>query len=197
MALVSVLALSSCPLPIVVRCSTDGDCALGEVCRQGGCELQGGSGGGLAGTGGGSGGSGGGQAQCEFDWQCGAMRFCEGGACIAGGKIGDSCDFSTECGAVLCDLTLGVCASSCVFDSSCRPGYDCAPDTTCVPRCQGPVPAVALGRTCRESVECECGYCVDEGMRKRCHQPCRYDSDCDGGTGSCRDLGGKKACKLP
>ena len=187
LALSLLVALSSCPLPIVVRCSTSADCEAGEVCRQGTCTPEGAAGGGGGGTGGG----------CEFDWQCGANTRCEAGACVAGGKVGDYCEFSSDCGAVFCSLTLNLCVMSCVFDTGCRPGYDCAPDTTCVPKCQGPVPAAALGRTCQDSAQCECGYCVDEGMRTRCHQPCRYDSDCDGGTGSCEDLSGKKACRLP
>ncbi|MBL8951928.1 MAG: hypothetical protein JNK82_14190 [Myxococcaceae bacterium] len=199
LALASMVALSSCPLPIVVRCATGADCAAGEACVEGQC-APGGSGGSSGGSGGNgaAGGTGGGSAvACQYDWQCDAGTYCEGDTCTPGGKIGDRCDFSSECGPGLCDLTLNLCATRCVFDSSCRSGYDCAPDSTCVPRCQGPVPAIALGRSCRDSVECECGYCADDGTRTRCHQPCRFDTDCDGGVGTCRDLSGKKVCRLP
>ncbi len=190
-SLALVLVLSSCPLPITVRCSTDGDCEGGERCRSGACAPLG------AGGGGGSEDAG---PSCAYDWQCPRAQNCDAGRCAPGPKIGDGCSWSLDCGAAYCSTSLNVCAHDCIDDGDCFAGYVCAPhDTSCVPRCEGRA-ASRLGATCVESVECGCGFCLPaDGGGTRCHQPCERDEDCDAGLDGCRRVASspKKVCPLP
>ena len=132
---------------------------------------------------------------CATDFECDAGSRCEYSACVVGKRIGDPCLDVFDCPALMgCDPALQKCAVSCVNDSSCPPGYRCAPDDTCIEACPG-VPAT-LGQNCESSLDCQrCGVCVNNGNGLRCFQRCTLDRDCGDAGVRCEGTTGKKTCR--
>lgn len=134
---------------------------------------------------------------CESDFECPAGRRCQDAYCVKGPRLGEFCMDSFDCGTfAMCDPTFEWCFEQCANDFGCPNGYRCSPDQFCIPRCEG-TPS-KLGQTCENSMNCDCGFCVDDdnGML-RCHQRCLLDSDCPGGApGSCEMRGNYRVCRL-
>ncbi|WP_163992909.1 latent transforming growth factor beta-binding protein [Pyxidicoccus caerfyrddinensis] len=137
---------------------------------------------------------------CVADSECPESHRCDDfeGHCAPGPRLTEECsDFISCQGLASCED--GRCELRCA-SYECPPGYQCGPDKVCVETCTGGPPET-LGAFCDSSLDCtRCGFCVDGGGSKRCHQPCSSDGDCPGGAvGSCQAVpgGSLHVCRLP
>lgn len=136
---------------------------------------------------------------CVRDSECPDGQRCDDYSerCKPGTRLTEPCARSTSC-PPYSSCENGRCERSCLY--GCPLGYRCDPESLCVEECtQGP--PETLGDFCDSSVDCtRCGFCVDAGGTKRCHQPCTSDGDCPGGAaGSCQPVprGSLRVCRLP
>ncbi|MFP2908758.1 latent transforming growth factor beta-binding protein [Pyxidicoccus sp. 3LFB2] len=135
---------------------------------------------------------------CTRDSECPAEQRCDTfyEECEPGPRLTQECSGVTSCqGLASCEE--GRCELRCSY--GCPPGYRCSPESVCVEECtEGP--PERLGDFCASSLDCtRCGFCVDAGGAKRCHQPCSADSDCaGGGAGACQVVPGSslRVCRL-
>lgn len=134
---------------------------------------------------------------CEADRECPDEQRCHYlyNTCEDGPRLTEACSDSLDCpGNSRC--MGGHCVRSC--ERGCPLGYQCGPEATCVETCDGLTPS-NLGSYCETSMDCtRCGFCTDLGGGKRCHQPCRSDAECPGGSaGSCAQIPGTalRACR--
>lgn len=116
--------------------------------------------------------------------------------CESGPRLTDECNGIGECPS-FANCEDNRCQLSCTY--GCPPGYQCAPESVCVEECIAGPPET-VGGACDSSMDClRCGYCVGPTGAKRCHQPCRSDSDCPGGEpGGCEAVpgGSLRVCRL-
>ena len=168
----ALLSVLGCPLDIQVRPEDGTDTG----CRGSACETP-----------------------CVADSECSDAYRCDGlyERCEAGPRLTEECSgFGTCQGGASCED--GRCELRCVY--GCPLGYRCAPEDLCVETCTGG-PLETLGDFCDSSLDCtRCGFCVESGGAKKCHQPCSADADCPGGaSGSCQLVpgGSLRVCRLP
>ncbi|MCY1042356.1 latent transforming growth factor beta-binding protein [Corallococcus sp. bb12-1] len=170
LAVLLLLTAVGCPLDIQVRDEADAGCSDDACVRS-----------------------------CSSDRECPDGQRCDGAfqQCEPGARLTERCADSFSCpGLARCEG--GRCSLAC--GSGCPVGYRCGPEDLCVEICDG-LPPATLDAFCSSSLECgRCGFCVDSGGVKKCHQPCRLDVECPGGApGVCRLLPGGDlgVCRLP
>lgn len=164
---------SEVPPPPPTGCTTDADCAAGELCCDGECKAPNpveditctGDGE----CGGGTCVDGSCHAACVSDADCGTGDVCVAGYCENNALGGGECVFNADCGA---DLTCinGSCHTNCVSDAECANPADFCDDGVCQPDWR-PVSECSIDADCSVSAGEEC---VDGQCLTRCMQ----DSDC-------------------
>jgi hypothetical protein len=169
--LLVLLTALGCPLDIQVRpeAGTDAGCQ-GEDCAR----------------------------ACTRDLDCPDGQRCDDfyDVCEPGSRLTEECSGFGTCPAYA-DCKNSRCEQRCTF--GCPLGYQCGPESLCVEQCTAGPPET-LGRFCASSLDCtRCGFCVESGDGKKCHQPCGGDADCPGGgAGACQLVpgGSLRVCRL-
>ncbi|NMO13643.1 latent transforming growth factor beta-binding protein [Pyxidicoccus fallax] len=171
LALLGLLTLLGCPLDIQVRSEEVPDAG----CEDDDCATP-----------------------CVRDSECPDGQRCRDiyDRCEPGARITEPCAGLSSCPG-FSNCKNGRCELAC--SRGCPLGYRCGPESLCVEECTQEPPET-LGDHCDSSMDCtRCGFCVDAGGTKRCHQPCKSDEECpDGAAGSCQPVPGSslRVCRL-
>lgn len=125
--------------PPTTTCTTDAECASGEICASGLCFVP----------------PSGGPLPCAADADCGPGAICEGQLCLVttGTPV---CTADADCGAGLaCEA--GLCVSLCTSDADCVPGESCVGGV-----CHETTPCTA-DTDCTGGEVCVAGTCTASG----------------------------------